>query len=394
MSYAGKAFLCARSPAGSPRKAWASTCAAAASSPVALHAGFPAERMRCTATTSRSPSSRAALEGRRRPDRRRLDDEIDRLGRPRRRRRRASQDVLVRVTVGRGGAHPRVHRHRPRGPEVRLLAGRRRGDAEAVRRVLARRPTCELVGLHSHIGSQIFDVDGFEVAAHRVIGLLRRRSRDEHGVDAARDSTSAAASASPTSPQRRPADRRATWPTKLRAIVGQRVPRPSASARAAAGRRAGPRDRRARQRHALRGRHRQGRRRRRRLHATLRQRRRRHERQHPHRAVRRRVQRASWPSARLDGAADALPASSASTARAATSWSRDAWLPADVAPGDLLAVAGHRRLLLLDGEQLQPGRRARRWSPCATGGPALILRRETVDDLLTSGSAERETERT
>ena len=30
-----------------------------------------------------------------------------------------------------------------------------------------------LVGLHSHIGSQIFDVDGFEVAAHRVIGLLR-----------------------------------------------------------------------------------------------------------------------------------------------------------------------------------------------------------------------------
>ncbi len=30
-----------------------------------------------------------------------------------------------------------------------------------------------LVGLHSHIGSQIFDVDGFEVAARRVIGLLR-----------------------------------------------------------------------------------------------------------------------------------------------------------------------------------------------------------------------------
>ena len=30
-----------------------------------------------------------------------------------------------------------------------------------------------LVGLHSHIGSQIFEVDGFELAAHRVIGLLR-----------------------------------------------------------------------------------------------------------------------------------------------------------------------------------------------------------------------------
>ena len=30
-----------------------------------------------------------------------------------------------------------------------------------------------LVGLHSHIGSQIFEVDGFELAAHRIIGLLR-----------------------------------------------------------------------------------------------------------------------------------------------------------------------------------------------------------------------------
>ena len=38
-----------------------------------------------------------------------------------------------------------------------------------------------LVGLHSHIGSQIFDANGFEVAAHRVIGLLRQL-RDEHGA--------------------------------------------------------------------------------------------------------------------------------------------------------------------------------------------------------------------
>ncbi|HEY5880291.1 MAG TPA: diaminopimelate decarboxylase, partial [Nakamurella sp.] len=50
------------------------------------------------------------------------------------------------------------------------LAG---GDAaEAIRRVLALRGL-KLVGLHSHIGSQIFDPSGFEVAAHRVVGLLR-----------------------------------------------------------------------------------------------------------------------------------------------------------------------------------------------------------------------------
>jgi diaminopimelate decarboxylase len=40
----------------------------------------------------------------------------------------------------------------------------------------------ELVGIHSHIGSQIFDTSGFEVAAHRVVGLLRT-VRDEHGVE-------------------------------------------------------------------------------------------------------------------------------------------------------------------------------------------------------------------
>ena len=34
-------------------------------------------------------------------------------------------------------------------------------------------PNLRLIGLHSHIGSQIFDVGGFELAARRVIGLLR-----------------------------------------------------------------------------------------------------------------------------------------------------------------------------------------------------------------------------
>jgi diaminopimelate decarboxylase len=38
--------------------------------------------------------------------------------------------------------------------------------------------------LHSHIGSQIFDTAGFEVAAHRVVDLAVR-IRDEHGVEIA-----------------------------------------------------------------------------------------------------------------------------------------------------------------------------------------------------------------
>jgi diaminopimelate decarboxylase len=46
------------------------------------------------------------------------------------------------------------------------------GDAlEAARRVIAE-PALHLAGLHSHIGSQIFDTAGFEAAAHRIVGLL------------------------------------------------------------------------------------------------------------------------------------------------------------------------------------------------------------------------------
>jgi diaminopimelate decarboxylase len=51
---------------------------------------------------------------------------------------------------------------------------------EAVRRILAL-PALDFRGLHSHIGSQIFDTAGFEVAANRVIGLAAR-IHEEHGV--------------------------------------------------------------------------------------------------------------------------------------------------------------------------------------------------------------------
>jgi diaminopimelate decarboxylase len=55
------------------------------------------------------------------------------------------------------------------------------GDAfDAVRRVEAA-PGLRLLGLHSHIGSQIFDSSGFEVAARRVLALHARVS-EELGV--------------------------------------------------------------------------------------------------------------------------------------------------------------------------------------------------------------------
>jgi diaminopimelate decarboxylase len=97
------------------------------------------------------------------------------------RERDVVQPVFVRVTVG---VEAHTHEfiataHEDQKFGFSLAAG----DAdEAVRRVL-KCPGLQLIGLHSHIGSQIFDADGFEVAAHRVIHLLARLHA-EHGSDA------------------------------------------------------------------------------------------------------------------------------------------------------------------------------------------------------------------
>jgi diaminopimelate decarboxylase len=88
------------------------------------------------------------------------------------------QPVLVRVTVG---VEAHTHEfiataHEDQKFGFSLASG---DAAEAVRRVL-NAPSLKLVGLHSHIGSQIFDADGFEVAARRVVGLLGDLAK-EHG---------------------------------------------------------------------------------------------------------------------------------------------------------------------------------------------------------------------
>ncbi|HEV7650620.1 MAG TPA: diaminopimelate decarboxylase [Actinophytocola sp.] len=94
------------------------------------------------------------------------------------------QDVLVRVTVG---VEAHTHEYIATAHEDQKFGFSLAGGAaaEAVRRVLGA-PGLRLVGLHSHIGSQIFDANAFEVSAHRVIGLLAAL-RDEHGADAVAD---------------------------------------------------------------------------------------------------------------------------------------------------------------------------------------------------------------
>ncbi len=90
------------------------------------------------------------------------------------------QRVQIRVTVG---VEAHTHEfiataHEDQKFGLALAGGQ---AAEAVRRAL-KLDGLELIGIHSHIGSQIFDTSGFEVAAHRVVGLLKE-IRDEHGVE-------------------------------------------------------------------------------------------------------------------------------------------------------------------------------------------------------------------
>jgi diaminopimelate decarboxylase len=82
------------------------------------------------------------------------------------------QPVLIRVTVG---VEAHTHAYIATAHEDQKfgfsMAG---GDAdEAVRRIL-KLPSLRLEGLHSHIGSQIFDAAGFEAAASRVVTLAKR----------------------------------------------------------------------------------------------------------------------------------------------------------------------------------------------------------------------------
>ncbi|MFI9582276.1 diaminopimelate decarboxylase [Streptomyces sp. NPDC052236] len=90
------------------------------------------------------------------------------------------QRVQIRVTVG---VEAHTHEfiataHEDQKFGIALAGGE---AAEAVRRALSL-DGLELIGIHSHIGSQIFDMAGFEVSARRVVQLLAD-VRDEHGIE-------------------------------------------------------------------------------------------------------------------------------------------------------------------------------------------------------------------
>jgi diaminopimelate decarboxylase len=87
--------------------------------------------------------------------------------------------VMIRVTVG---VEAHTHEFIATAHEDQKfgfsLAG---GEAFRAAEAILAEDVLELRGLHSHIGSQIFDASGFEVSARRILGL-HKRIRDELGV--------------------------------------------------------------------------------------------------------------------------------------------------------------------------------------------------------------------
>src|SRR4051812_30680297 len=102
------------------------------------------------------------------------------------RERGVVQPVMIRVTVG---VEAHTHEFIATAHEDQKFGfSLSSGDAaEAARRVL-KAGGLRLTGLHSHIGSQIFDASGFEIAARRVVGLLADL-HVEHGAEALDDLT-------------------------------------------------------------------------------------------------------------------------------------------------------------------------------------------------------------
>jgi len=176
--YAGKAFLCTAVARWIEEEGLGLDVCTGGELAVAVRAGFPGERLLLHGNNKSLPELAAALDagvGRVVVDSTAEIDRLDALCAE----RGVRQRVLVRVTVG---VEAHTHEFIATAHEDQKfgfsLAG---GDAlAAVRRVHAA-GSLDLVGLHSHIGSQIFDTGGFEVAAHRVVGLLAL-VRDQVGV--------------------------------------------------------------------------------------------------------------------------------------------------------------------------------------------------------------------
>jgi len=177
--YAGKSFLCKAVVKIVDEEGLFLDVCTGGELAVALAAGFPAERMGLHGNNKSVRELERAVEagvGRIVVD---SFDEIARLTEIAEKSGKRPK-VLIRVTVG---VEAHTHEFIATAHEDQKFGFSLAGGAafEAAMRILDA-GKLELCGLHSHIGSQIFDTSGFEVAARRVIEL-QGQIRDARGVE-------------------------------------------------------------------------------------------------------------------------------------------------------------------------------------------------------------------
>jgi diaminopimelate decarboxylase len=176
--YAGKAFLCTTIARWVAEEGLGLDVCTGGELAVALRAGFPAARLALHGNNKSFDELSRALDagvGRVVVD---SFEEIARLARLTE-GRAAPQEVYLRVTPG---VEAHTHEFVATGQEDQKFGfSLASGAAAAATDQLAACPGLRLVGLHAHIGSQIFDTAGFALALHRMVGFLAA-VRDRHGV--------------------------------------------------------------------------------------------------------------------------------------------------------------------------------------------------------------------
>ncbi len=177
--YAGKAFLCTAVARWIMEEGLNLDTCSAGELTVAQRVGFPGERIALHGNNKTVAEIHQALAygvGRIVVD---SFEEIDRVAAV------ATElgivaPVMVRATVG---VEAHTHEfiataHEDQKFGFSLAGGQARAAVDAI---VAKGESLRLLGVHSHIGSQIFDVSGFEVAARRVVEL-HTEVADAHGI--------------------------------------------------------------------------------------------------------------------------------------------------------------------------------------------------------------------
>ncbi|MBP2366103.1 diaminopimelate decarboxylase [Pseudonocardia parietis] len=182
--YAAKAFLCTEIARWVAQEGLSLDVCSGGELAVALRADFPPERIALHGNNKSVDELAAAVDAGVGGIVLDSFDEIARLEAVAAERGTTAR-VLIRLTVGvEAHTHEYIataHEDQKFGFSIAHTDTKDSPALEAARRVLAARHL-DLVGLHSHIGSQIFETEGFEAAARRVVKVLADLHA-EHGAD-------------------------------------------------------------------------------------------------------------------------------------------------------------------------------------------------------------------